>query len=558
MLTSQYFSRSNSKSRTHGGKEKKKSDTIILKEYHDRENAKIALENSHLRHQNKIISFYLLLSEYSRKLLHGTYEAIFDWFMVVVILVASIEVGMQTYNTFSNSNSLIVIDYLILSIFSLEFILKVVSEGLEPLNYFRGPEWGWNTMDFIILILCMPFFDYFMSGKASSFRIMTRLFRLSRMIKIFRKVSALQVIVDGLIASLRSIGYIAILMFMIFYLFGVIGVFLFKSNDPFNFRSVHIAMLSLFVSSTFDSWGDVFRISAYGCDNYSAGIYLKHSEVDNATWASLPQFYKCLEPKAQPIITSVFWFAFVVISSFIILSLFISIITMNMEESLSSMKAVIEEDTRREKLLKNEQELNEIHDEVPNKEAPKHRSKGPWTVLRRIIIAKKWMFSHKIIPSSTKPKSGKQSKRLRKINEMRRLLQKAWSGKLPEEAIDNEINMESETRIEKLKNKISNFCNRVLEHSIFNLFILVIILTSSVLIGVEADYFDMSNQKQKNIMNGFENMFFVVFLGEIIIRYAAVEFDTFEYLSSRWNVFDLLIVISSKLPGGGTIVNVLR
>ena len=44
---------------------------------------------------------------------------------------------------------------------------------------------------------------------------------------------------------------------LVFYLFAVLGVVLFGTNDPWHYGSLHRAMLTLFRVSTFEDWTDV-------------------------------------------------------------------------------------------------------------------------------------------------------------------------------------------------------------------------------------------------------------------------------------------------------------
>ena len=77
------------------------------------------------------------------------------------------------------------------------------------------------------------------------------------MVKIIRKVPQLQVIVAGLMYGMTSISYIAALLFLVYYIFGIVAVLLFKENDPFNFATLPLAILTLFRVSTLDGWSDI-------------------------------------------------------------------------------------------------------------------------------------------------------------------------------------------------------------------------------------------------------------------------------------------------------------
>ena len=53
-----------------------------------------------------------------------------------------------------------------------------------------------------------------------------------------------------------------------FYLFAILGVFLFGENDPWHYGRLHRAMLTLFRLSTFEDWTDVMYVNILGCNNW--------------------------------------------------------------------------------------------------------------------------------------------------------------------------------------------------------------------------------------------------------------------------------------------------
>ena len=77
-----------------------------------------------------------------------------------------------------------------------------------------------------------------------------------------------QVLVMGLIGSLSSIFYVALLLMLVFYLYGIMCVSFFRDNDPVHFGSLETAFLTLFRMSTFEDWTDVMYTQLYGCDVY--------------------------------------------------------------------------------------------------------------------------------------------------------------------------------------------------------------------------------------------------------------------------------------------------
>lgn len=60
------------------------------------------------------------------------------------------------------------------------------------------------------------------------------------------QVPRLKIIAMGLIGGLRSIAYILLLLLLVFYIFGVAGISLFGDNDPFHFKTIPRALLTLF------------------------------------------------------------------------------------------------------------------------------------------------------------------------------------------------------------------------------------------------------------------------------------------------------------------------
>ena len=150
-------------------------------------------------------------------------------------------------------------------------MLKFLAEGRYPWRYFQGKESSWNIFDLFIVVMSMPFIHV---GGAGSVKLL-RLVRLARLMKLLRKIPQLRMILSGLIEGLKSIVYILVLLILVFYIYAVAGMYAFAYNDPFHFRSVPAAMLTLFQVSTFDSWSDIMYTNVYGCYEYpSSGIYI--------------------------------------------------------------------------------------------------------------------------------------------------------------------------------------------------------------------------------------------------------------------------------------------
>jgi len=124
-------------------------------------------------------------------------------------------------------------------------------------------------------------------------------------------------IVDALVQGLASIGYIGVILLLVFYLFAILGMTLFKENDPWHFGTLAKAMLTLFRCSTLEDWTDVMYINMYGCKNYGYG--------------GNPQ--DCVASQAQWWFALIYFVVFTVLGSLVLLTLFIGVVCTSMAEA---------------------------------------------------------------------------------------------------------------------------------------------------------------------------------------------------------------------------------
>jgi voltage-gated sodium channel len=151
-------------------------------------------------------------------------------------------------------------DSTILYIFVAEIVVKVIAEDGYPLRFFNT---GWNCFDMLIVVG-----SFALAGAAGGAMMILRLLRLLRVLKLVKAFPQLQVIVNALMMGMSSIGYIGIILVLVFYMYAIAGMMLFELNDPWHFGSLHVAMLSLFRSATLEDWTDIMYINMYGCDKY--------------------------------------------------------------------------------------------------------------------------------------------------------------------------------------------------------------------------------------------------------------------------------------------------
>ncbi len=241
---------------------------------------------------------------------------LFNNFIIGVILVAGIVVGIQTYPSMRSDSTLSMLDSVILWIFVAEILIKMGAEGGKPWRYFLDP---WNVFDFVIVAVC------FLPGD-TSFAAVLRLARLLRVLKLVRALPRLQVLVSALLKSIPSMFYISLLLGLLFYLYGVLGTFLYQDNDPVHFEDLETGLLTMYRVSTLEDWTDVMYINMFGCHEYG---------YDDS--ARVP----CDKAKALALVgedginwsAAVFFSSFTLLATMIILNLFIGVIMTGMEEA---------------------------------------------------------------------------------------------------------------------------------------------------------------------------------------------------------------------------------
>jgi voltage-gated sodium channel len=234
------------------------------------------------------------------------------WFhhgIIGIIVFAGILVGLETYPEIMAVYGawLQILDKLVLAIFTVEILIKFVARYPKPLQFFSDP---WNVFDFIIVGACfLPF--------AVKYVMVLRILRLLRVLRLIRAIPRLKIVVEALLRSLPSMGYVSILLMVLFYMYAVMGTFLFGQNDPIHFGTLQAAFLSLFRIVTLEDWTDIMYTQIYGCDVYGFEPY---SQL-------------CTDPMAFPIVSPIYFVSFVLLGTMIFLNLFIGVIVNGMDEA---------------------------------------------------------------------------------------------------------------------------------------------------------------------------------------------------------------------------------
>ncbi len=172
----------------------------------------------------------------------------FELFVISVIILSSLLIGVRTYNLPETALTFLwVMDYGVTVFFLIEILIRMAAEDRLK-DFFKK---GWNVFDFTIVVVSLiPLDD-------SEYALIARMLRLFRVMRLISFIPELRVLVSALITALPRMGYVALLMFIIFYLYAVIGNLLFADINPTLWGDLGISLLTLFRVATFEDWTDV-------------------------------------------------------------------------------------------------------------------------------------------------------------------------------------------------------------------------------------------------------------------------------------------------------------
>ena len=175
---------------------------------------------------------------------------LFHHFIVGVILLAGVVAALETSPAMMERHGpiLLGLDKFILGVFIVEALLKMAAHGRKPWSYFAD---GWNVFDFLIVVLCLL-------PVGGPFAAVLRLTRALRLLRLVSALPKLQLLVGALLKSLSAMGYVSLLLALLFYIYAVAGIHLFGKTDPASFGSLGTALLTLFRIVTLDNWGDLY------------------------------------------------------------------------------------------------------------------------------------------------------------------------------------------------------------------------------------------------------------------------------------------------------------
>lgn len=186
----------------------------------------------------------LLQSKFLQLRNHGLFQS----FVIGVIVFSALMIGVETYAIPPWSIKLITaLDWFVTLFFLVEILIRLISSK-NIKEFLKDP---WNIFDSVIVITSLIPFD------GSETALLGRLLRIFRVLRLISFIPELRVLLNAFFTAIPRMGYVSLLMFIIFYIYAAIGAILFSDINSELWGNITISMLTLFRIATFEGWTEV-------------------------------------------------------------------------------------------------------------------------------------------------------------------------------------------------------------------------------------------------------------------------------------------------------------
>ncbi|MCU7849774.1 MAG: ion transporter [Candidatus Thiodiazotropha sp. (ex Lucinoma kastoroae)] len=173
---------------------------------------------------------------------------IFETFVILVIIVSALMIGAKTYPI--PPAVVQVLRFLDVGV-TLFFLAEIIVRMIAEQNLKRFFSKAWNLFDFVIVTASMiPVED-------SEAALLGRLLRIFRVLRLVSIIPELRVLLNAFVTAIPRMGYVSLLMFIIFYIYAAVGSMFFGAINQELWGNITISMLTLFRVATFEDWTDV-------------------------------------------------------------------------------------------------------------------------------------------------------------------------------------------------------------------------------------------------------------------------------------------------------------
>merc|ERR1719195_414713 len=247
---------------------------------------------------------------------------VFEYTVFAMILINTLSLAMKFYRQPEMyAKFLDVLNVIFTVFFTMEFVFKLGAFRFK--NYFGDP---WNSFDFFIVLgslIDITMAELNPGGNMISINFF-RLFRVMRLVKLLSKGEGIRTLLWTFIKSFQALPWVAILIGLIFFIYGVVGMQVFGKIAPQegtnihrnnNFQTFPQALLVLFRSATGEAWQEIML----SCVKRPDVICDERSEDANDPAGCGTDF------------AFIYFISFFVVCSFLILNLFVAVIMDNFD-----------------------------------------------------------------------------------------------------------------------------------------------------------------------------------------------------------------------------------
>jgi voltage-gated sodium channel len=234
----------------------------------------------------------------------------FERTIMSVIIVNAVILGLETSVTVMATfgDLLVLVDHIILGIFVVELMARIY---VHRLAFFRDP---WSIFDFVVVAISLV-------PATETFSVL-RALRVLRVLRLITAVPALKRVVSGLLEALPGMGSIVLLIGLLYYVFAVMATKLYGAENPALFGTLGDSLFTLFTVMTLEGW----------VEGVAKPVMEKHPQA----WA--------------------FFIIFIVVTTFMVLNLFIGVVV-NAMQAVNARAEAAEREAEREMIRDENQSL---------------------------------------------------------------------------------------------------------------------------------------------------------------------------------------------------------
>uniref|UniRef100_A0A8C2AEQ2 Voltage-dependent L-type calcium channel subunit alpha n=1 Tax=Cyprinus carpio TaxID=7962 RepID=A0A8C2AEQ2_CYPCA len=225
---------------------------------------------------------YIPKNPYQYKFWYVVNSTGFEYVMFVLIVLNTLCLAIQHHGQSRLFNyGMDILNMVFTGVFAVEMILKLVA--FKPKGYCVDP---WNGFDALVVIgsivdIILSQVDPRLSSRSARISItFFRLFRVMRLVKLLSRGEGIRTLLWTFIKSFQALPYVALLIAMLFFIYGVIGMQVFGKiamvdgtsiNRNNNFQTFPQAVLLLFRCATGEAWQQIMLACLPGkqCDSES-------------------------------------------------------------------------------------------------------------------------------------------------------------------------------------------------------------------------------------------------------------------------------------------------